>query len=422
MTGEAAGGRRRGAAPRAPGRAPRGGQAALLRRTRWRVAARAALLVTAVMGLLASAAYVTARRIVYAELRRRLELAAVHGGSDPDGDDRIAYELRSLPAGDPDPDGEGFFVRNDGTAGPTAFLRLEAPDQPAQWMAMPVAADLDTLRAFLAILGGLAVAGGLVALPAGYLLAGEALRPLDLAVRTRSEFVALASHRLRTPLSVIRTSADLALAGAGLDAPEALQTIREQTERMEGLAARLSALARVETRPAGPPSTLDLAAAAVAAVRGLGPAAAQAHVDLRCEPEPSRPVLVVAEPSDVDDALGSIVENAVQFTPAAGTVRVACGSSASWGWVEVRDEGPGIDPDDVLDLTRPFFQGRRARGGLGLGLAIAAAAVARARGRLEFEPGPEGRGATVRLLLPLARGARLRGTDAWGPPGEGRDG
>ena len=387
-------------------------QRALLRRTRWRVAVRGALLVTGVLALLAGAAYAVARQVVVVELRETLErVSAQPGTPDADQDDAFATLVARAPAPPgvaQDPD--AFFIARGPGGTPTAYLRRRAHDGAERWLTMPVGRDLRTLRAFLAILAALALTGGIVAMPLGYLLAGEALRPLDEAVRTRSEFVALASHRLRTPLSVIRTSADLALEGVGLPPTEALEVIQGQTTQMEALAGRLSALARVEALPVPRGEETDLVAAVAAAAGSLAPAAQGAGIELRVHG--AGPIAVAATPHQVADILASILENAVAFTPRAGTVDVRVRRAGRFGLVEVADTGPGIDPSDVALIARPFFQGRRVRGGLGLGLAIARAAVAAARGRLEFGPGEGGRGTTVRVLLPLCpRGPRRGGPD-----------
>ncbi len=331
----------------------------LVRRTRWLLAVRAAALVMAVLAVLSGAAYLVARGVLVGGLHERLE--------------------RALQAGE---HGE----------------RRRPPATPPAAAPSPSDDDVRALRTFLVLLGALTLAGGAVALPAGYLLAGRALHPLEQAVQERSEFVALASHRLRTPLSVIRASAELALSGQGVAAPEALRTIVEQTRRMEGLAERLTALARAEAgAPSGAGLATDLARVARDVVADLAPAAAQAGVQLRLET--GVPVWAAAAPTEVADMLSSVLENALRFTPAGGIVRVLAGVQGRWAFLEVRDQGPGIDPADLPRVTEPFFQGQRARGGTGLGLAITRAISERLHGRLQIQSAL-GTGTTVRILLP----------------------
>ena len=253
---------------------------------------------------------------------------------------------------------------------------------------------------FLQVLIALTVTGGLLALPVGYALAGLALRPLDAAVRERSEFVALASHQLRTPLSVIRTAAELARAGRGVTPDEALRTTLEQTERMEALAARLTALAHAEAGSKVAAGRADLARAAEAVVAGLDPAARQGGVGLTLDAP--GPAWALAEQDEAADVLTALVENAIRFSPRGRTVTVTVRAEDGRAIASVSDEGPGISPEDLPHVANPFYQGRNATGGYGLGLAIARAIVERRRGHLSITS-PPGQGTVVRVTLPGAR-------------------
>jgi len=380
----------------------------LLRRTRWRLALRAAALVMAVLAVLSGGAYVVARRVLFGRLHERLETAARSGDWQRDaatrgyvivGDSRPATAAQP-PARQGDGDQPRFAVSADARYGALAILRYPVGAGGSNLLATPARDDVQALETFLAILAALTLAGGLAALPAGYLLAGHALHPLDEAVRERAEFVALASHRLRTPLSVIRTSAELAMSGQGLDPPQALRTILDQTVQMEGLAARLTALARAEAQRDRPRSVCDLGAVAAGVSESLRPVSVRNKTELALVV--AEPVWVAAPESDVLDMLTSVVENAVQFNSPGGCVTIRVFPSGRWGMAEVADEGPGIDPADLASVTKPFFQGRRARGGAGLGLAIAGATAGRLGGRLQISS-EAGAGTTVRIRLPLGR-------------------
>jgi signal transduction histidine kinase len=266
-----------------------------------------------------------------------------------------------------------------------------------QVIATPCQEEMSVLHATRRALGALTLAGGLVALPVGYALAGLALRPLDEAVRERSEFVALASHQLRTPLAVIKTSAELARAGRGLSPDEALDTIAQQAKRIEALAARLTALGRAETdaRPQGTP--VNLADVARDVVSGLTAAARQKAVMLNLD---VKPAWVRVDRDAAADMITAIVENAIQFSPPGGAVSAGVHVRAGHAVVEIADQGPGIPEDELSLVTDPFYQGRRARGGYGLGLAIARSVAERHSGQLTIESVVD-RGTTVRVSLPI---------------------
>ena len=384
----------------------------LVHLTRWRVAVRSSFVVVTLLAVMSAGAYGVARWTVYGHLQERLDAAAqspqFNGPPDVDGyvlvggAPPLVLPAQTAPAVDPDRDADRFELAHDARYGTLAILRRAAAEGGPALLALPAQDDVDALAAFLWVLVGLTVVGGLAALPAGYLLAGHALRPLDEAVRQRTEFVALASHRLRTPLSVIRTSAELALAGKALEPEEALSTIIDQTEDMEGLATRLADMARAEAQPRSERPACDLAAVAAAVLQRLHLAAERCGVDLRLAAP--TPVWAAAPTNDAVDMLATVLENAVRYSPRAGAVTVRVERSGRWGLTEVRDEGPGIDPADLPHIGTAFFQGRRVRGGFGLGLAITAAIADRLGGSLHVASAA-GDGTTVTIRLPLARAA-----------------
>jgi len=379
-----------------------------MRRIRWHLALRASALLMAVLAVLSTGAYLVARGVLFGRLHETLEHAAQTGQlrRAPEREPFVVVggPGAPIPQGLQGGDTDGFSVAQDAQYGALAILRWHTSSGGWRFLALPAIDDVQALGTFLVILAGLTLSSGIVALPAGYLLAGRALRPLDEAVRERAEFVALASHRLRTPLSVIRTSAELALAGQGVAAAEALRTIVDQTGQMESLAARLTALARAEALRGGHRPAADLADVVRDVVESFRPAAGQAGVELHLQ---AAGAVLVDAPGDAADVLASVLENAIRFSPGGAAVTVRVQAAGRWGVVEVGDQGPGIDPADLPRVTRPFYQGRRARGGSGLGLAVARAIVDRHGGRLDIAS-PPGRGTVVRISLPAARTRRRR--------------
>jgi signal transduction histidine kinase len=374
----------------------------LLRRSRWRVATLGALVVVVVLGVLSAGAYIVARNGMYARLYWRLERAAerIEGTSASLAyliiDERGHPLFKSSSPSGLNGGEQGFRIVSDPELGALAILRLRS-STGTRVVATPAQEQLRAVAEFLRVLIALTVAGGIVALPVGYALAGLALQPLDEAVRERTEFVARASHQLRTPLSVIRTSAELARAGRGLSPDEALGTILQQAQRMETLAARLTSLARAEAGPKPRLAQVDLALVASKVLEELAPVAAQAAVTTQAEA--TNPVWISAEADEMSDLLTTIVENAIQFSPPGGKVVVRVRAQGAQAIAEVADEGPGISPKDLPHVMNPFFQGHEPRGGFGLGLAIARATAERHGGQLSITSAP-GRGTTVRVTLP----------------------
>ncbi len=108
------------------------------------------------------------------------------------------------------------------------------------------------------------------------------------------------------------------------------------------------------------------------------------------------------DPAQVNRALGSLLHNAIKFTPPEGQVWVRARPSDGDVLIEVADTGPGIPPEDLPRVFERFFRGDRARvgGGTGLGLAIAKHVVEAHGGKIWVESeGRPGRGATFRFTL-----------------------
>ncbi len=376
----------------------------LLRRSRWRIAVFGAFILTLGLTLLSAGAYAVVQKRMYIHLEETLVRAAhrARESGAPAGPVLLVDErgrwLGGLSPAEWTVEGRpGMRIVEDPVLGPLALLELGSAGGEPQAVATLAQREIRSANDFLRVLIAMTLVGGVIGLPIGYALAGLALRPISEAVRERSEFVALASHQLRTPLSVIRTSAELAKTGKGVSPDEALATILGQAERMETLAARLTALARAETKVEEGHGQGDLVDTAETVVAALAPAAAQAGVTL--DVDAPRPVGTRLGTDELTDLLTPLVENAIRFSPRRGNVTVRVLPDGGNAIAEVADQGPGIAPEDLPHVSRPFFQGRRARGGFGLGLAIAQAIVDRHRGRLSIVSTP-GHGTTVRVILP----------------------
>lgn len=384
----------------------------LVRRSRWRVVLPATLVVVGLLAALAAAAYLWAERSAYQRLESRLERLANQARSVGDPGGYLVFDERNhLLSTAPlavNEEGDGFQVLRDQTLGTLAVLRLPFTSAGPHVVAITAQAEMQALEEVRRALIGLTAAATVVALLAAYALAGVALRPLDEAVRERSEFVALASHQLRTPLSTIRTSAELARDARGVTPLEAMDAILKQTERMEALAARLTELARAESSPRSAPASTDLAAAAAGVVASMQLLAERAGVVITAEVAP--PALSVrAEPAETTELLAAVVDNAVKFSPRGAIVALRASADRGRVVIEVADQGPGIAPEDLPFVAEPFFRGRDGRdvrGGHGLGLAIARAIVERRGGQLSLASTP-GRGTVVRIVLPENRRAAL---------------
>lgn len=232
----------------------------------------------------------------------------------------------------------------------------------------------------------------------------EMIARLDLAFTQQRRFVADASHEMRTPVAVLRSITEVALAQT-LNQEEyiaVLHDINAETERFGQLINDLMVLARVDESQVVldcEPVRIDLLAFDVAAT--MEPMAQERGISLLIENLEQATVL--GDTARLILAMMGLVENALTYTPAGGTVTInvaACGTSTSFS---VRDTGIGIAPKDIPHIFERFYRAdparSRAAGGSGLGLAIVDWVVKAHGGSIQVES-QVGQGSTFTVTLP----------------------
>ena len=238
-------------------------------------------------------------------------------------------------------------------------------------------------------------------------ITGRALVPIRAAFETERRFVADASHEIRTPAAVIRSSAEV-LQREELVAPPGRPLVADivgEADRLGRLVEDLLALAASEQGSlAIETSPVDLVELVRTAVRRVTPLAEDRGLRLG-GPDPGQ----VAIPADGDadrllQVLMILIDNALRHSPTGGTVSVtAARGSHQRGRIEVLDQGPGVPPAMREKNFEPFARmpasRSRADAGSGLGLAIARRLVELHDGTLHVEDGPGG-GACFVLELP----------------------
>jgi len=226
---------------------------------------------------------------------------------------------------------------------------------------------------------------------------------LESGVRAKRRLVADASHELQTPLAVMRTELDVALAAGRLDpeAIEVLESAREETDRMARIVRNLLTLARFDE---GTLQLLrqpvELRALATDVVGSLTTLAHERDVTVSVNGEPAE---VPADPEYVRTALVNLVENAIKYGGAGATVTVEVADADGGASVSVADDGPGIPDDALPHIFDRFYRADRSRsadaGGSGLGLAIGCEIAEAHGGRLDVESSVPG-GTRFTLTLP----------------------
>ena len=215
----------------------------------------------------------------------------------------------------------------------------------------------------------------------------------------RSRFVAHASHELRTPITNLKTRLYL-IRKQPEKLNDHLAVVEEVTERMKKLVEDLLDLSRLE-RGVIPlkRETLALQSVITDVIRVQQAEAERKDIALTCDLAPES-LLVYADRERITQVVTNLVANAINYTPAGGSVRVAAARNGSKAVIEVEDTGIGIAPDHLPHLFQPFYRVGETAGGTGLGLSIAREIVAMHDGAISVESAV-GRGSRFTLTFAL---------------------
>lgn len=306
------------------------------------------------------------------------------------------------------------------------------------------------MQNLLALLIGGSVGAVLLAAIGGYVVAAFAVRPLNQMIRTvrrihlgrlnerviephghdevarlaltfnemlmrmersfvqQSRFVTDASHEILTPLTTIQGYANL-LDRWGKDNPEVLEkgirVIQKESSRLQELAEDLLTLAALESST----KELDKRADVSALIEEVVDSMAVFRDDVRVTQSVEGGMQVAMAPAHLRQVMTNLVENAVKYQNAPGTVHIHAGRARGQVIIQVVDHGRGIPPADIPHIFDRFYRVDKSRGrregGTGLGLSIVRELVDTYGGDIRVES-ELGRGTTFTLSLPVARRQR----------------
>lgn len=227
----------------------------------------------------------------------------------------------------------------------------------------------------------------------------EAMERLRAARDAQERLIANAAHELRTPLGLMRTEMDLALRKerSAAELREALSEARGEVDRLSNLAARLldlAALGRVTWQT----SVRDLSALVREAAEACEAEAEARGVRISLDLPEEAPAEL--EVQTARQALDNLFANALAHAPSGTSIEVQLETSPSALRVIVRDEGPGVAPEEAERIFEPFYRGSQEKQGqgAGLGLSIAREIARRHGGTLKL--GQATRGAIFVLEIP----------------------
>lgn len=234
------------------------------------------------------------------------------------------------------------------------------------------------------------------------------LKRLRNAFTARQRFVQDAAHELRTPLTAITLQAESLRRRLGSSAGGTeLVRLEAGIERMQRLVAQLLKLARQEAAlPIDESTAVDLQELIKASIGSLIPLAEERDIDLGLNV--TERAVVRGNANDLRSVFDNLLDNALRYTPAGGSIDVSLRHDAGDAVIEFADTGSGIPPDSLKQVFERFYRvlGTGAQGS-GLGLAIAQSAAERGGFRIELQNRDDRRGLIARVRFPQIRLSRV---------------
>ena len=232
----------------------------------------------------------------------------------------------------------------------------------------------------------------------------EMAAALEATEQRRRDLIGDVAHELRTPIASVRGYVEGLQAGVFQPGADAWRVLDEQTARLEHLVHDLAVLWRAELRDLrleianidGPTLLAD-------ALDRHRSAAAARSIDLALgEVVPST---IRADRIRLAQVLDNLIRNALRYTQPGGHVELGLALDRRSTVISVRDDGPGLDPEQAARVFERFYRADPSRsrdaGGSGLGLAITRSLVEAMGGSVEVTSAGPGRGATFLVRLPV---------------------
>lgn len=230
---------------------------------------------------------------------------------------------------------------------------------------------------------------------------------LEDALAHNRRFSADVSHELRTPLTILRGEMEQLIEQPGLSLAiaDVIGSALEEIERMAKIVESLLAISRLDAGGDIARTPVDLRALTLTTTEQMRLVADEKHILLACSA--GTPVVVAGNAIRLSQVIVNLVDNAIKYTPTGGRVSVDVSVSDRHAILEVADTGTGIPSASLPHVFERFYRADKARsrasGGAGLGLSIVKAICAAHEADVSIAS-VEGKGTTVRVAIPLAKG------------------
>lgn len=237
----------------------------------------------------------------------------------------------------------------------------------------------------------------------------DLLGRLDRALKVEREFIADASHELRSPVTALQLQLELLESTSSeSERAELIADIRQGVNRVSRLIEQILTLARLDPDYGGQSETIPLHKFIKAIYEELQPQAAAKSI--RFTLNVASPASIIGDVTSLRALLRNLVDNAIRYTPVNGAVSIELCTSDNSSEIAITDSGPGMPEDVRCKAFARFYRGNNAleATGTGLGLAIAHRAAERLCARLTLEDGRTGTGLTAVVTFPLEADIRQK--------------
>ena len=388
----------------------------MIRKLRWKITGVTLLVSALVLTAVFACVYLFSRNNIAESYEYQLRQAVVSGTSEA----RVpCFVAEVLPSGTVRVSGSNYYdLQDEDTLLPlvTAALSADADSgvlrtQHMRYFRLEGAltvriAFMDstfeqaTLRALVRVCLLIGAAALLVLFGLSWLLSGFVTRPVARTWQNQQQFLSDASHELKTPLTVILSSADLLKTSAQPEQRQYVDNISVESRRMKALVEDMLTLSRTESGRAAPFAPLDLSDLVTDAALRFEPVAFEAGHPLQYDIQNG--ASLSGDRQQLDQLLDILLDNAVKYAAKDAPIRLTLDISGKNAVLAVENPGDPIPPDKLLHLFDRFYRvddARTGAGGFGLGLAIAQQIVRRHKGTITAAS--DARATRFTVTLPL---------------------
>ena len=263
---------------------------------------------------------------------------------------------------------------------------------------------VDNLRGTLVMAS---IIGGILSFISGYYLAGKMIKPIAQSMKTQQEFIADASHELRTPITIIRTNLDVVKMSPEEDVQSQIDWIEnayDEAVHMQNVVSDLLTIAKMDLKSTAlNKELLYICDIVTKSVEKFYPLCESKSIKLIFESKIDFDTVISADKTKIEQLMTIIIDNAIKYSNNEGCVRLELSNAKNAIKIKVEDQGIGIDEEELKNIFKRFYRTDKARskatGGSGLGLAIAKLIVEAHMGSIVAES-IKGEGTTISIYLP----------------------